>query len=696
MDIALSRRVAQAFLNGRPTMATRQAIIAACQRADTFDDLPEADRHLIEELEGSGSPSAEVAATEPPEQPTGMIALLPQDADAQRLAVPGGEAAEDLHATVCYLGEINMYPQGTLEGLQRAVGTFASAGSPFGAQGFAICSFNPGEDGCVVLGVGGEIIANCRDGIYAMISAFGALGTTINLPEQHQPYVPHITLIYDPEAKTDPRDLFDRIGPVVFDRIRIAWGDDIIDVPLGPPAPMLSTPVDEVVEEEEYGPEYEDELAEIAAALDGMELVPIEGIAAMEGVWTGDGRMWSPGALYWDGVLPQAFKWQPVETDGHDGSVVVGRVDEYWRDGPAIRFRGVADAKAYPELVRQMDLQMANTVSVKTDDTPPDMIEKVPYEAPPPGQTPAVAIAADQADDVEFLQVPGSDETRMVFHRGRIRSLTVVAESAFPEAKVSLIRDAVDPALPPPMEEVVVAAGYTVTIPDLPPEEWFTEPADLPAVGAVQITPEGRVYGLIAPKGVAHRGLSRMGRTVTARRGANYAGFMNKPCLVAGADGQVFRINAGSITFDCGHLSPYDERRGDPTYATEHYDNSCSIFARVRCGENQHGTWFAGALVHGITPQALERAMGCAVSGDWQGNNFNAALLVPVEGYPMSQVSSVRIAEGAVVAACSPVTMLIEAPTLTPRQSIEMRAQALGHGPGDRLAKMATRREAMR
>ena len=47
--------------------------------------------------------------------------------------------------------------------------------------------------------------------------------------------------------------------------------------------------------------------------------------------------------------------------------------------------------------------------------------------------------------------------------------------------------------------------------------------------------------------------------------------------------------------------------------------------------------------------------------------------------------------EGAVVAASSPI-MLVDGPTLTGREEIERRAAALGHGPADRIAKMAMRR----
>lgn len=742
MNIDLSRRVAQAMIVGAATVAERHRLITAAVRARAFADLDDETQQLVEALEQRGGKlpppdddeeladegedfhfpgkhkqknhgksrgprydrskprMALVAATEPAEQPTGMIALLPAADHAARLAVAGGEPADELHATLCYLGEIGMFPEGTREALIRAVEMEAAAGMAFGAQGFAVSTFNPGPGGCIVLGLGGEQLEQCKAAVYASLLTM-ASGVLWQAPDQHPTYAPHITLIYDPEAATDPRDLYDRVGPVVFDRIRVAWGDDITDIPIG-----MSTPVDEPVDDMPVV-DYDDDLAEVAA-LDATGLIPWSGIIAMEGVWTGDGRMWAPGSLSWDGVLPQALKWQPVEADGHDGSVVVGRVDEIWRDGAAIWARGVFDAQTHPDLYRQWQLQMLRTVSIKADSTDPGSIEEVPYEGDAPPAAMLAAIQTDQADDVELVEVHDAADpqaegpVRYVFHRGRIRSVTLAPETAFAEAVVTLMEPAevVEAEIAEPgviiEPDAVVAAGYTITIPDLPPESWFTEPTQLPTVGAVHITAEGRIFGLIAPANVLHRGLSRLGQRVTARRGADYSGYMNKACLVTGDDGAPYRINAGNITFDCGHLSPYDDRRADPGYATQHYDNSCSIFARVRCGENEHGTWFSGALVRGVSADQVERAMGCALSGDWQGNRFNAALLVPVEGYPTAQVSSVRVQEGALVAACSPVSFLDTGRTLTSRERIEERAAALGHGQRDRLARMALRRDGLR
>ena len=228
---------------------------------------------------------------------------------------------------------------------------------------------------------------------------------------------------------------------------------------------------------------------------------------------------------------------------------------------------------------------------------------------------------------------------------------------------------------PPPLggetasgRTALTAAGFSITIPDLWPESWFQEPSpeELARVasGAIQITPEGRVWGLLAPAGVDHRAFrGGMGPAPKAPRGIDYSEWQNKGCIVAGADGNAYKINAGTVTFNCGHASPMDPRRADPRFAADHYDNSCSVAMRARCGENRYGTWFAGGLVKSLTASALEQIMGCALSGDWQGGKLKGALLVPVEGFPVSVTASVRERMGTLVASSVPITFAAPEPT---------------------------------
>ena len=474
--------------------------------------------------------------------------------------------------------------------------------------------------------------------------------------------------------------------------------------------------------------------------------VPCYGVACVEGVPDGADpkRMWAPGSLVF-APLPWSLKWQPIEDDEHEGAVVVGRVDQVWRDGNLIRWVGVLDGGGAQgtEAARQIAGRYIGGISIKADDVTESEMEYV-Y---PSMLEPAIEMGAADCvdcgaeDACEFCmspkhpgpckgskqgkkretmqdkrnrlikpaadsptarrlrashqQAPGSRAAvqdglvadgdmggammpeMCILHHGRIRSLTIVAEPAFVECTISLGVSPFPPIIAPevsPLAELdamasevpdagpppIVAAGFSINIPELWPEWWFQEPSAeemaMVSSGAIQITPEGRVWGLLAPAGVDHRGF-RGGamRPPQAPRNIDYSEWQNKACIVAGGDGGVYKITAGTVTFGCGHASPTDPRRADPAWAAQHYDNSCSVAMRARAGENRYGTWFAGGLAHGLTASSFEQIMGCALSGDWQGGKLKAALLVPVEGFPTAVTASVRERMGTLVASSVPI-----------------------------------------
>jgi hypothetical protein len=436
--------------------------------------------------------------------------------------------------------------------------------------------------------------------------------------------------------------------------------------------------------------------------------IPCYGVGCVEGIPDGGSprRMFAPGGLEF-APTPFSFKWQVVEAEGHGGSIVTGRVDAMWRDGALIRWIGCLDnvGQMGREAARMIAAQYVTGVSIMADDIENADIEFV-YVGP---------------EDVDLAPIEGEpieapEPNLMIIHSGRVRSLTLLPEAAFVECRVYL---GISPDQPPMAPEIidepveimeastnegaamvdpyaaqpVVAAAYTITIPDIWPESWFEQPREMPPFGALHITPEGRVFGLLAPSRVDHRAFRASGGRVEAPRGIDYSEFQNKPALVAGADGHVYQINAGNVTFDCGHASPFDERRADASWAMAHYDNSCSVAARIRVGESSQGTWVAGALMHGITPDTVERMMACALSGDWQGGKLNAALLVPVEGFPTRVAASVRVLADTVVASCVPMQfdapIVAAAPNLRP--ALDRLARTVGLDRASRVAALRDR-----
>lgn len=209
--------------------------------------------------------------------------------------------------------------------------------------------------------------------------------------------------------------------------------------------------------------------------------------------------------------------------------------------------------------------------------------------------------------------------------------------------------------------DALIAATSTITISDVPPREWFDEPNDVTPSGALTVTSDGRIFGYIAPANVRHRSFQDRATYVPMKK-VDYSRFMGGETIVA--DGG--RIATGNITMGCGHasVSPHV----DAVAAAEHYDNTCSIVATVRVGENQHGVWMAGALLPGLSADHVRRIMACRLSGDWRPHldrpgwrEFVAALLVPVPGFPMPRTApSVSTRNGALIASSVPVQFILD------------------------------------
>src|SRR3546814_6257856 len=74
-------------------------------------------------------------------------------------------------------------------------------------------------------------------------------------------------------------------------------------------------------------------------------VAPWTGPLAVEGIVTGDGREFAPGALKW-ADLPIPLRWNKEDSHGgepHTVAVNVGRIDRIWRDGEKIMGAGVLD-----------------------------------------------------------------------------------------------------------------------------------------------------------------------------------------------------------------------------------------------------------------------------------------------------------------------------------------------------------------
>lgn len=376
---------------------------------------------------------------------------------------------------------------------------------------------------------------------------------------------------------------------------------------------------------------------------------PWEGVMVVEGVESGDGREFALGSLDW-AALPLPLMYQKMTSDGHMGSVQVGNIDHIARKANQIYGWGTIDMLSAegPEVYRLMKEKRLRGNSVDVDSVKDADVEFV--YAPIPEPTEGVAEVTD-------VMAAMGKPVKEIFHRGRIRGTTLVAFPAFTEAEVRLSDDIVTASTEDCGCDKIplTAASYTITLPDVPDPSWFEEPSGDMLSGALTITQEGRIFGILAPAGVTHRSV----KAQVPMGNVDYSRWMKSEIPVAGGG----RVVAGVITGNCGHAAT--EGYGTLANRKRHYDDSCSVFAYARIGENrQKGyVWVAGGLRPGISADQVSQFFGCSLSGDWQPHpdrpgvrEFIAALAVPVPGFAMARkAASVKTEEGVLVASSIPI-----------------------------------------
>lgn len=324
-----------------------------------------------------------------------MVALVPSLSEAVRLSVPDGEPAHQLHLTLMYLGDAVDYSPDVHDSIVERLEMHSFEG-PITADAFSVNMFNPGDatdrDPCIVMGFSGRELSD----VHTFVTDAMLNGLEIEPPEQHEPWIPHVTLAYTDDMTRVP-EFADRVGPVTFDHILVAFGEDHYYIPLGAPVPDVAQEVLPSVPE-----------AEPMLWPEGS----FEAIITVEGIETGDSRAFLPDSLT---VAPGPwleFNWQPRIKEGHDDAVLVGRLDEVWRaDGGLIMARGCFDVNGEHgrEAMRLVREQFLKGVSVDLD----------------------TAVAEQFYDD------PNSDEaTFTLYHRARIRGATLVTYPAYVETQI--------------------------------------------------------------------------------------------------------------------------------------------------------------------------------------------------------------------------------------------------------------------
>jgi hypothetical protein len=540
-----------------------------------------------------------------------MVALVPSEADLDRLplgAVDGAEPREELHLTLAFLGEADAWAPSDRSALIAALSQLPAL--PVVGEGFGANYWNPGSDSpSWNLAVGGVDLEVAHGAVWEVLRNAQTNMAAPEIPEQHAPWSPHVCLAYTPNTSLAGQ-VADRTGPIVFDRLRVAFGEAVTDLPLA------AAMIDQTFESE--GGDVTAAATEPTAPVQGAW----EGVLVVEGTPTGDGRQFASGALTW-AELPLPLKWQEREADGHDGAVIVGRIDSIERQGNRLVGRGVFDLDGNHgrEAFRLVSGRFMRGVSIQPDDISDEDVEVVFPGGVEPEGLEALAVRPEL----------------VIFHAGRVRSATLCAEAAFVEAEVRLT------GLAP-----LAAAAQTVSLDGYrPPVEFFTRCTDpIPVISTpdgrqfrpmIGVSDEGRVWGYAAEWDECHIGYPGVCTSPPAED--DFAHYLVGEVVCAGGE----RVPVGQITLGTGHAST--DRYVSARAAAEHYDNTGAAVADVVVGADDHGIWLSGAVRPGADLVAL-RAAG-AVSGDWRrigsGLRLVALLAVNVAGF---QQTRARVASG--------------------------------------------------
>ncbi len=719
-------------------------ITAASIEHDLVFDRP-APRHVAT-LEGTivadvGPPQVDTTTGEP--HTGAMIALVPADPQAWVLDTDGAEPADALHLTLAFLGEATAMPQGVFTQLQQYVAEIAAGLPPVDARVFGAAVWNTtGDTPSLVLSIGGPQLDPVHAVAWHAVEYAAHDGASEPFwPTQHAPWVAHMCLAYNPPAGSILALAQGYEGPIVFDRIRLTYGSTAYDYPLSA-LTATEAPMDQA--------EFDDRMAHIRAAMvltaaspaptgmgDGPPPQPGEHLRSLmhvEGKATGlndTGRIFT-NLTYRD--TPFAFHWQK-NSSAHGGQPVVVPVglvtrvvedgDNHW--GFVQLDLGSLDGQ---EFGRQVAEGFARWVSIGADETR----ATVTLDWPEPGPEP------DPDDPAPSTEV--FEPLRAHIDGANVAELTAVSTPAQADATVEPTPELLDalgygtpPDGPDPEDEetpiemaaaathdcgcggtsscrcdirgknltadvtpadmvqAVTAAAYTIELRDLPPAAWFEAPHDVPMGAGLTISPEGRIWGLLAPLGTGHRAWARSGSRLEAPFGnVDYDRFMGPGTMTDAG-----RIPAGPLTMDCGHAAM---QRANHQVAREHYDNACSIIGAVAVGEDRTlgGIWIAGALLPGVSADKVARALMCRCSGDWQPHpdrpgwsELVATLLVPSPGFATAAAANITIDHGTLVASSVPVRYQ-QPPGHDPdahRRAAAVRwvTDAAGRNPADRVRR---------
>jgi len=161
-----------------------------------------------------------------------MVGFWLDPKTARRLAIPGGEAPDELHITLCYLGRVDEFTA-DIEHLKATVAKFAADSIPLGGSIGGIGRFTPSESSDnlspIIALVNVPKLQEKRRLLAEMLDNAG-----VYIANDFD-FLPHITLAYINPGAPMPISPVEPL-PLTFDTLWLCIGDERIPFRLGGPA----------------------------------------------------------------------------------------------------------------------------------------------------------------------------------------------------------------------------------------------------------------------------------------------------------------------------------------------------------------------------------------------------------------------------------------------------------------------------
>jgi hypothetical protein len=441
------------------------------------------------------------------------------------------------------------------------------------------------------------------------------------------------------------------------------------------------------------------------------------GPIGMENELTGDGRGIATDALKWDIENENPLiRYVRQDVGLHDGAETAGRILSIERrDGGVIWAEGDFDMQsdAGREAFRQVNDKRQNGVSMDLDDVSfeirvaAELVDEMNAMMEADGD---IEVPTPNEDGTITVVTINSDDEIMLTTSARIRSATIVAVPAFATARIAIVEgpeDETDDDSPAGSDELAVVdvsgnparnaiaqaeadALVAASAPVHPPLAWFSDP-HLAEPTALTVTKDGRVFGHLALWGTCHLSHAAGGQCVSPPNSpSGYAWFHTGALETAEGD----LVGVGHLTMGTGHAGD----KLSPAETLSHYDNTGTVAADVRVGEDAHGIWVAGGMRPHLSPEQVRAFRAAPLSGDWRRVGFAlelvGALSVNVPGFGVPRPQGLVAGGNLVSLVASGVIVTVteeSAPNLSHDDLLYLRA-FIDKGKRSELAALAARR----